>query len=251
MVQINQLGSSTLELCDSCVSTLQNIVTFRKQCLNSIGYLSGKLQFNFVYVEDEGANDDGIEIKLEECLDEEESLPLKVEVIEAKNSHYGLRESRKKKFRSPPPSPKTKPERKNKQAKETKLDAKKRESAYCSICGEFFQRNLLKHILNFHTMHIENNQFKCNVCEEICRDSGTIMEHFNKHRDYEQPKMCKVCELEFKNRKEYRVHVKSHQDKKQEKRNRMYPCDCCEATYASNTNLKYHVMAKHQGEVSF
>lgn len=243
-----------MELCDNCITTLQNIVAFRRQCLHSIGYLSGKLQFNVVYVENEGENIDEVQIKLEECFDEA-SLPLKVELEEVKNSSFGSSTKRKRKIRSPSPNPllEQKAERRYKVRKKeskskTKQLEKKREAAYCSICGEFFQRNLSKHIINFHTMHIENNQFKCNLCEEICKDAGVVMDHFYKHREFQEPKVCKVCELPFKNRKDYRVHVKSHNEKKSQKHHRQYPCDCCDASYASHTNLKYHVMSKHQGK---
>lgn len=181
---------------------------------------------HFVYVEN--LDSDDVQIKLEDCY-EEDSLPLKIEVCEEQKTEY-----------------KAVPKQRRRTKVKVECD-QKREAAYCSICGEFFQRNLLKHIVNFHTMQIEDNKFKCNLCQEILKDTSVIMDHFYKHRDYEHPKICKVCGISFTNRQEYRVHVKIHNEKKYDKSQRSYPCDCCDATYASNTNLKYHVMAKHQG----
>lgn len=202
------------------------------------------MQFNVVFIDGDGKNES--EIKLEEnSNDVDEQLPLKVEIEEAKHSSLGLKRERKSKNRLPSPDLVMK---KPKKRKYTPKKDPKREAAYCSICGEFFQRNLSKHIIKIHTMEIENNQFKCNICDEIFKNDSTLLEHFNKHRDYEQPKTCKMCDASFINRLEYKMHVKDHRERtSKDPKKRIYSCDCCDASYYGNTALKYHVMAKHQG----
>lgn len=203
------------------------------------------MQFNFVYVENEAETVDDVEIKQEDFYDDVPFLPLKVEIEKGQKKPSSLRTNRKAKTEPSVLPLKRKLEKRN---AEKILKEKKRNAAYCSICGEFYQRNLVKHITTVHTMEIEDGQYKCNICEEICKDLSVILEHFDKHRDYQEAKMCNVCDLSFKNRREYRLHVKTHYEKKRAKVSRLYRCDCCEATYVSPTNLKYHMMAKHQGE---
>lgn len=222
---MNQLDLTTFELCDDCTQTLENIDTFRKQCLNSIEILSGRLPFNFVSVKVE--KEDEIVIKKEEFPESDNENRSNTPDFPSDNENTDEETPK-------PPVP--------------QLRYKKTATTNCKICGEScYLQFLTKHLKTIHMMRIEkSDKYKCNICDEIC--SHSIIPHFNKHANYNEPKECKACGKFFKNRIEYRKHVDTHNNtNRNTKTKKLYPCDCCDATYATSRNLTFHMMRVHQG----
>lgn len=64
-----------MTFCDRCEETLQKIIDFKKECLNSIDYLRSKLKINAVFVKEEVIDPDDAypEVKIEEINVEEDN----------------------------------------------------------------------------------------------------------------------------------------------------------------------------------
>lgn len=251
--QIHNLDDLAIELCNFCLKALNDIEEFRVTCLNSIEFLSRKHILKGS--DDADAFSMDLNLDVEPVKDEEvlfvDSFPVKVEVSEERRESRRLKQDRQKHAVStidddiPSVGKKEKKKIKKRLEKSDVTETGKREAAYCSLCCEYYQRNINGHIMENHATKTFDDQFRCNICEEVVKSEQQLTTHFDAHRDYDRPKKCSKCDATYKNRKEYRNHVKTHITK--DFTTRVYACEYCEVVYRSSTNLKYHVMIKHQG----
>ena len=81
--------------------------------------------------------------------------------------------------------------------------------------------------------------FKCNFCQKICKDKGSLVSHARTHtkgRPYE----CNVCFAKFK---QY-AHLSDHIMTKHTK-DRPYVCDRCAKSFTRKSHLLDHIRLRH------
>ncbi|CAG5118790.1 unnamed protein product [Candidula unifasciata] len=81
--------------------------------------------------------------------------------------------------------------------------------------------------------------FKCNYCEKVCKDKGSLVSHVRTHtkgRPYE----CNVCLARFK---QY-AHLSDHVMTKHTK-DRPFVCDRCAKTFNRKSHLQDHIRLRH------
>lgn len=81
--------------------------------------------------------------------------------------------------------------------------------------------------------------FKCNYCEKVCKDKGSLVSHVRTHtkgRPYE----CNICLAKFK---QY-AHLSDHVMTKHTK-DRPFVCDRCAKTFNRKSHLQDHIRLRH------
>ncbi|GFR95595.1 zinc finger protein 99 [Elysia marginata] len=81
--------------------------------------------------------------------------------------------------------------------------------------------------------------FKCNFCEKVCKDKGSLVSHVRTHTKA-RPYKCHVCLAKFK---QY-AHLSDHMITKHSK-DRPYVCDRCAKSFNRKSHLQDHIRLKH------
>jgi len=117
----------------------------------------------------------------------------------------------------------------------------------CGTCGMTFVENS---ILTKHTaaVHLKLKPFKCTTCGLTFARNDPLTRHVNAVHLGKRPFLCKDCGATFALPEALKIHIKSQHTNEAP----VYTCSYtgCSATYASNENLKFHLM-DHTGERPF
>ncbi|CAH1176122.1 unnamed protein product [Phaedon cochleariae] len=110
----------------------------------------------------------------------------------------------------------------------------------CELCDKlFYQRKYL----NNH-MKSAHSSFNCKICKQSFSSKVNLIDH-DCSTKYSLVKThlfsCNVCSKKFRNKKYYRMHMKSHEVPKE-----TYPCLVCNMTLSSRRSYENH-MKRHQG----
>ncbi|KAH9490774.1 hypothetical protein Btru_046964 [Bulinus truncatus] len=81
--------------------------------------------------------------------------------------------------------------------------------------------------------------FKCNYCEKVCKDKGSLVSHIRTHtkgRPYE----CETCHATFKQYAHLSDHVMTKHTKE-----RPFVCDRCAKSFNRKSHLQDHIRLRH------
>lgn len=132
--------------------------------------------------------------------------------------------------------------------------------AYCSICEKTVtDKKILQHCIDEHAKVTEAG-ISCGICNDFTEpDRQKFYFHFNRHREWEEPRLCIICGRYYKNIWKYSHHgswahrqksneiiVPVHGGKKEPKRiinNPMIACELC------GKNVRKFYMKKHMDTI--
>ncbi|RUS89678.1 hypothetical protein EGW08_002599 [Elysia chlorotica] len=80
--------------------------------------------------------------------------------------------------------------------------------------------------------------FKCNFCQKICKDKGSLVSHVRIHTQ-DRPYECNVCCAKFKQYAHLRDHLTKHT------KDRPFICDRCAKAFNRKSHLQDHIRLKH------
>lgn len=214
----------TVKFCDDCEATLESILEFRKQCLNSISSLSGNLQLNTVFVKEEEEIDsyDHVEVKIEEG-----SVEMSPEKPVKRGRKPKVTQNRERKTVTKKPTAKKASTAKVKPSKSKST----KDEMFCSICNENVHQ-FSTHVL-IHTTLDENKQYKCNICAETCTDVRALKLHFDTHSEHPEQSKCPDCDAPLDGASDCKCLNKNENEKQVEKKEvkkdsvRSYCCEHC------------------------
>ena len=100
-----------------------------------------------------------------------------------------------------------------------------------------------RQIASVHDRKKLENDFKCTICnKKSYTEEHTLEKHIeNVHKVKQQIFKCFICDGEFGQKAELRVHIDSVHDGKK------FKCSSCEYVTAFNQNLTKHIEAVHEG----
>lgn len=117
---------------------------------------------------------------------------------------------------------------------------------FCSICLLNVPK-ITKHAVKVHSVLNEENNLECTACKKVFACREKFVEHFDFHREYDEPKPCNECGVLFTTRPDYDRHIALHnKTKRQEHR---YKCSECDKFFSNTTLVKYHKIKDHEGGI--
>lgn len=114
---------------------------------------------------------------------------------------------------------------------------------YCSACTKHVP-DYLNHLIENHFSETEDGMFMCSMCTSKTNSKHAARAHFNlKHRMFEHPQRCPICNLEFQLESEFKKHLADHEPPKSRQ---VFECDHCpNAKYTSKASLRFHIVSHH------
>ncbi|XP_055608529.1 zinc finger protein 91-like [Uranotaenia lowii] len=119
--------------------------------------------------------------------------------------------------------------------------------AYVYCCEKKFgsRNRLLEHV----QLHVNPNQFKCDICDRVCPEKELLKRHKIKMHtpDEEKPFECDRCHKKLAEKQEYKKHMDYHVALETKK----YQCKQCEKFFGNVTLLNLHVKNSHPTSYEF